>query len=214
MIYFLGILALIVFSVLMFPKQVKINLIRMKHGRYSYRYVKQFKKYANKSPFPYCFKDEIMPYLRLSSARRKNTLQLRSDMEILFEGTPYHTNLQDIIKRTEDPGCFNVFMIKNEELRAFGYQKQVFGCTVKAVYFFLGQTFVMGEYIIDDLSGVDIANIAKQLLIQTGTQTTDNLPNFIIDGENKTSVFFYENGFSLIIRYSDLSNDHFNELIK
>ena len=66
----------------------------MKHGKYSYRFVKQFKKYANKSPFPYCFKDDILPYLRLSISKRDSAERLKSEHDILFENIPFLTPVQ------------------------------------------------------------------------------------------------------------------------
>ncbi len=214
MLYFFGFIILLIIILILIRKQLRLRLIRTKHGRYSYHYIKQFKKYANKSPFPYCFKDEILPYLRLSHARRENTEQLSSDLHLLFEETPYHTPLHEIMDKLGNPDYFNAFKIKNSELRALGFQKQVYGLRVKVVFFFLNEFFVMGEYIFDDVSGIDVPAIAKKLMEQTGTSHQSNLLHFYIDGKNNSSIYFYDNGFSLIIRYSDLSNQNFLELIQ
>jgi hypothetical protein len=214
MISFVGFITLFIIFLVVFKKRLKLRLISLKHGKYSYQYIKQFKRYANKSPFPYCFKDDIMPYLRLSQAKRDNTEQLRTEMNLLFEETKYQTPFLLILNKYGNPDYFNAFKIKNIELRALGYQKHVFDTKAKAVFFFLNESFVMGEYIIEDISGIDLTVIGKKLMDQTGIKQINSFQSLFVDGKNNSSIFFYENGFSLIIRYSDLGNKQFNELIQ
>ena len=65
----------------------------------------------------------------------------------------------------------------------------------------------MGEYIIDDLAGINLEEIAGQILNLSKTETNNKTLHFIIDGKNENSVLFYENGFSLLIRYHNRSDE-------
>lgn len=212
-IYFLGILAVLIIFIILFRKQVRLRLISIKHGKYSYKYVRQFKKYVNKSPFPYCFKDDIMPYLRLGNAKKDNVDHYPSEMILLFEGIPYYSSLQEIIEKYGKPDCFNAFNIKNQELRAYGYNKSILGIPVKAVFFFIFESFVMGEYLIDDLTEGNIQSVSKSLMDKCGVIPRNDAMHYYIDG-NETSVYFYENGFSAMIRYMNQANVTLHELIK
>lgn len=212
-IYFLGILAVSIIFIFLFRKQVRLGLISIKHGKYSYKYVKQFKKYVNKSPFPYCFKDDIMPYLRLGNAKKDNVDHYPSEMILFFEGIPYYSSLKEIMEKYGKPDCFNAFNIKNQELRAYGYNKSILGIPVKAVFFFIFESFVMGEYLIDDLTEGNIQSVSKSLMDKCGVIPRNDAMHYYIDG-NETSVFFYENGFSGMIRYMNQANVTLHELIK
>ena len=201
MLVFTGILVLFSALAIFFRKQITLYFIRLKHGKYSYQFVKQFKKYANKSPFPYCFKDDILPYLRLSISKRDSAERLKSEHEILFENIPFLTPVQSIINHYGNPNCFNAFIVKGIELRVFGYNRILFGNQIKVAFFIVGNVFIMGEYIIDDLAGINLEEIAGQILNLSKTETNNKTLHFIIDGKNEKSVLFYENGFSLLIRY-------------
>jgi len=207
MLVFTSILVLISALAIFFRKQLKLYYIRMKHGKYSYQFVKQFKKYANKSPFPYCFKDDILPYLRLSISKRDSAERLKSEHDILFENIPFLTPVQSIINHYGNPNCFNAFIVKGIELRVFGYNRILFGNQVKVAFFIVENVFIMGEYIIDDLAGINLEEIAGQILNLSKTETNNKTLHFIIDGKNENSVLFYENGFSLLIRYHNRSDE-------
>jgi len=213
LIYILGTTALVIYFILMFRKRIWITMIALQHGKYSYTYVKQFKKYANKSPFPYCFKDDIMPYLRLSMVKRDQAHHFESEKTLLFEDIPYNASLREIVKKYGKPDCFNTFKIKDNELYAYGYNKSVFNTPMKVVFFFIFESFVMGEYLIDDLQRVNIQELSKLFLHELGVISKNESLHYFIDGKNGTSVHFYENGFTAMVRYTNQTNDPVKELV-
>jgi hypothetical protein len=196
---------------LIFRKFLKLNFTRLIYGKYSYEYVKLFKKYTRKSPFPYCFKDDILPYLRLS--RNKPDVKLfMTDKDLLFESVPFGIDDSQLLVAWKNPDCFNVFRINGVELKAYGYFIMEFDKKTKAVFYFLEDIFVMGEYIIEHVNEGDIARISAQLL--QSFDISENRPYNRFFAENKeTSVYFYENGFSVIVRFTDKLNKEFQELV-
>lgn len=214
MLVFAGVLVLFATLVFIFRKQIRLYLIRMKHGKYSYQFVKQFKKYANKSPFPYCFKDDILPYLRLSISKRDNAEWLKSDHDILFENIPFHTPLQTIINYYGEPDCFNVFTIKGMELKVFGFSRNLFGNRVIVAFFIVGNNLIMGEYIIDDIGGINLEEIAGNIVKTAKAESANKSLHFIVEGKNNSTILFYENGFSLLIRYFHRNDEILRKMIE
>ncbi|OQX75845.1 MAG: hypothetical protein B6D61_09710 [Bacteroidetes bacterium 4484_249] len=210
----ISVILLIILLSVIFRKLIKLKLLQIKYGKYSYKYVSKFKKFTNKSPFPYCFKDDIMPYLRLMENKRENADIYFSEKNVLFEDTPLSIKANDLLKTRGEPDCFNIFKIKELELLAYGYRIEKFGTSTKAVFFFLKDEYVMGEYIIDDVSNVDINSVAEKILQNTGVSTENKSTLFYVDCKNKTSVFFYENGFSILIRYVNATIGQLNEIME
>jgi len=198
---------------LIFQKQIRIALVRLKYGRYSYRYVNQFKKYANKSPFPYCFKDEIFSYLRLTSYKKAETVIYDSEKIILFEDVPTRLTFDAILRQYGKPDCFNAYQIQNKELRSWGYYKKLFGVEVQAVFFTLNENYVMGEYIIENSTAVDIDKFTAALKTKYGIVDTGQSSPFKIKGTETTSLLFYDNGFSALVRYYNMTDNGLMELI-
>lgn len=214
MLVLVGVLVFFASLVIIFRKQIRLHLIRMKHGKYSYQFVKQFKKYANKSPFPYCFKDDILPYLRLCISKCDNAERLKSEYDILFENIPFHTPLQTITKYYGEPDCFNVFIIRGIELKVFGYSRNLFGNRVIVAFFIVENNLIMGEYIIDDIGGINLEEIARQIAKTAKAESENRTLHFIVEGKNNNAVLFYENGFSLLIRYYDRNDEILRKMIE
>jgi len=206
------ILAGILVLALIFRKFLKLLFLRIIFGKYSYEYVKQFKKYARKSPFPYCFKDDILPYLRLSRQRPESIKVFEIDKEIHFESIPFGLDEEKFFDNWKSPDCFNVFRINDMDLKAFGYLIDEFNLNTKAVFYFLDDIYTMGEYIINNIKESDILNVSKQILEKYEITPQKTLNRFFIESKN-TSVYFYENGFSITIRFTDKTNDEFKVLV-
>ena len=199
---------------IVFRKQLKLKIIQIKYGRYSYEFVKQFKKFTNKSPFPYCFKDDILPYLRLEQNIKVSVKNFKSGKPCVFESIPFGKFNYEVLAGKAYPECFNVFKIKNSELRSYGYYNNQFGSDAKAVFYFFDNIFFMGEYIFENSQNIDKSVFFKDLISQNDMEQIQILNQFIVLCENNTSIFYYDNGFTITIRYSDLSNTKFNEIIR
>ena len=205
---------ILIFCGIIFRKQLKLKMIQIKHGRYSYEYVKQFKKYTNKSPFPYCFKDDILPYLRVANKKREIIKNFKSEKPCVFENTSFGKSKNEVLTGKADPDCFNIFKIKDAELRSYGYYKNQFGSEAKAVFFFFDKLFFMGEYIFENSRNIDKSVFLSDLISQNDLDQIQTLNQFYVSCRNNTSLFYYDNGFTITIRYSDLSNTNFREIMQ
>ncbi len=213
MVFLVVLIVSILLSVIYY-KQLKLHIIQVKYGKYSYAYIKQFKKFANKSPFPYCFKDDILPYLRLSLFKKDEVNIFASEKNLLFDGRKFHCQINEIIKDFGTPDCFNAFIIKGMELKAFGYSSEESGIRLNKIFFFTDNEFFMGEYHIDELNTYDSINIADKILEKFGIKEKNHATHFFVEDKNKNEILFYENGFSILIRFVNNSDAKFLELIK
>jgi hypothetical protein len=187
--------------VLVFRKIIWLKSIQIRYGKYSHQYVKRFKKLTNKNPFPYCFKDDIMPYLRLSFRPNNESLVYRTSNPVLFENTPFSSLRDDVFTQNAKPYCFNIFRISNQELSAYGFINDHISPGAKTVFFFLNDGFCMGEYIIENINEQNVLDISKKLL--SDFRITGNLSAlcYFIEDDLGRRIYFYENGFTLTIRY-------------
>lgn len=212
-IVFLSFIILIIILSIVFKKQLTLRIISIRYGKYSYPFVKKFKKFANKSPFPYCFKDDIMPYLRLVKSKKEKSAQYYSEKNVLFENLDYNLTIDELLKNQGEPTCFNIFQIKGSEIKAFGYTIEKFNVRVKAVFFFINGIYFMADYLADNIKELDLKKVAEFLFNQTDIKEYQFASSFVIDCNNHTSILFYENGFTLLVRYLNTNNKQFQEII-
>jgi hypothetical protein len=197
-----------------YRRAIRFKIIKLLHGKYSYDYVYNFKKLTNKSPYPYCIKDEILSYLQLAINKRSLADHYTTGNTILFENLPFHTRLDKILKIYGEPDCFNAYLIKNFELKVFGFTKNNFNTSVNTVFYFFLNEMVMGEYIITTSKEITVESISKAILSREGVKSDKISNHFFIDFEDKSSAYFYENGFYILIRYIDWNNKLFFKLIE
>jgi len=197
-----------------YRRAIRFKIIKLLHGKYSYDYVYNFKRLTNKSPYPYCIKDEILSYLQLAINKRSHAYHYTAGNTILFENLPFHTRLDKILKLYSEPDCFNAYLIKNFELKVFGFTKNNFNTSVNTVFYFFLNEMVMGEYIIASSKEITVESISRILLNREGVTSEKFSNHFFIDFEDKYSIYFYENGFYIIIRYIDWTNKLFFRLIE
>lgn len=198
---------------LVYRKKIRLQIVMLVHGKYSYDYIRTFKKYTNTNPFPYCVKDEILPYLRQSGKANPNVIHYTTLKEPLFEDMPFHIGLPQILKSYGKPDCFNSYLIKGFEVKAFGYYRDVFGSDVLAVFYFFLDKLVMGEYILTESKESLISKFRDTLLEKAGVNDETPVNHFFIDYDEKKSVYYRENAFSVVIRYVNRTDKLFADLI-
>lgn len=205
-------ITLIILSVI-FRKQIRLKLLQMLHTKYSYEYVTQFKKYTNKSPFPYCFKDDILPYLRLINNKKKEILTIESAIPYKFENSDFGEIKEIVLKDQPKPDCFNIFRIGEAELRAYGFEENSFDTQLKTVFFFLGNSLVMGEYIMDSSNNIDNNKILATYISKDALEQIETKSKFLISCADNTSILYYDNGFTTTVRFVDLKNQQLMNIV-
>lgn len=194
-----GSLLIILFLVLIFRKLLKVFLVGLIYGFYSYRYLHIFKKYYIRSPYQYCFRDEFISHLIYILSKKDEIPCYKSKKDISFEDTPYFTNYKDFIKRKGNPYCFNAFHFdySNFEIKALGYQEKIAGSMAIIVFYFMNDSFFMGEYIFRKPKTDVKANLTEHFLMKNDVEED----NFYIENSKNRIVHFQNTGFSIDIKY-------------
>ena len=210
----IGLTLFIIIFAFILKKRLKLLILKLKYGKYSFNYLRQFKKYAKKSPFPYCFKDDIVPYLKEFTYRKKTSDQFKSEKEMIFENTSYSLNLSDFTKSHGTPDCFNAFSVKGSEIRVFGYKCSKFNTESKTLFYFIDDIFFMGEYLIENISKFDYYTLAGNILLENNVDSNKSTSHFYIDSGEDSTIYFTENGFTLSIKYIDNTNEKIREIMR
>lgn len=209
----LVLILIIIFLIIFLFKKIKLYIIQIFYGKYSYKYVSRFKHYTNTSPFPRCYKDDLIHHIIMFKKRDKNSKIYKTDNIIQFDNIPFLTDYNKFTAIKGKPQCFNAFIIDNDEVRVIGYNQSKFDTDILTLYYFINNVFFMGEYIINNITKINTENISKIILNKYFKQSIENSNSFYIENTNDTTIYFGDNGFSLFIKYFYLKNTQINDYI-
>jgi hypothetical protein len=186
-----------------FRRGIILTLIRVIYGRFSYEFFHFYKKYFIRSPYQYCFRDELIAHL-LFMVSKKESPSFKSSKEIYFENTPYYISYKDFLKKKGNPYCFNAFAFSQPDfvIKAIGYQATIAGSKAILVFYFMDDSFFMGEYIFKNPK-----NDIKASLIDFFLEKKD-IPgdNFYIENGEDRLIHFQDTGFTVDIKYLNMEN--------
>jgi len=195
----LGILFLMLILAYRFRKVMYLILIRMAYGHYSYEFLHTYKKYFIRSPFQYCFRDDFITHLLLILSKKKDIPSFKSSKEISFENTPYFIRYKDFLKEKGNPYCFNAFVFYqlDFEIKAVGYQTTIAGSKAIILFYFMNDSFFMGEYIFKNPK----TNIKASLIDHFLNIHELSEDNFYIENSKNRIIHFQNTGFTVDIKY-------------
>jgi hypothetical protein len=182
-----------------FRKILRLQLVGRIYGFYSYRYLNIYKRYFIRSPYHYCFRDDFIAHLLFIFSRREDIPSYKSRKDIYFENTPYLIKFHDFLKQKGKPYCFNAFNFSHLgfEIKALGYHEKVAGSKANIVFYFMNDSFFMGEYIFKKPRTDVKANLTEHYL---GTKELIE-DNFYIENSKDRIVHFQKTGLSIDIKY-------------
>jgi hypothetical protein len=195
----LGILILVIILIYRLRKAIYLTIIRMIYGHYSSEFFLTYKKYFVRSPFQYCFRDEFIAHLLFVLSKKKGIPSYKSVKEIYFENTPYFTDYKDFLKNKGNPSCFNAFVFKYSgfEIKALGYHETIAGSKAILVFYFMNDSFFMGEYIFKNPK----TNIKTSLLDHFLGLSELSEDNFYIEDTRNRIIHYQNTGFTIDIKY-------------
>jgi hypothetical protein len=187
-----------------FRKTIALAAIRMVYGQFSFEFYHLYKEYYVRSPHQYCFRDEFISHLLFVISKKKELPSYKSAKDIYFENTPYFIFFKDFLKKKGTPYCFNAFAFNEPDfvIKALGYQAIISGCKAVLVFYFMNDSFFMGEYIFKNPKKNIKASLMKHFV------GTDDIPedNFYIENSTNRIVHFQDTGFSIDIKYLTREN--------
>lgn len=204
----------IIIFLIRFLPNLGLFFTMLKHGKRSSKYIKKFKKRFNVSPFPYCMKEDIIFKFLMFYNNDKKAGKYDTGKNIQFGETSFFSEYSEFIKGKKNPICFNAEMMgESQEVKALGYTKQVFNTSLKALFYFLDDTFFMGEYILKDLEPDKKNTIQKILKDNYELDETPTGSRFYISNTLNRKIYYFDNGFSVSIKYISLENEKINKVL-
>jgi len=194
-----GVILLIIILIFRFRKVLKLNLIRLAYGQYSYPYHSTFKKYFVKSPFQYCFRDDFVAHILYVLSKKEEVPCFKSRKDISFENTAYFTKYKDLLKERGNPDCFNSFFFDHLgfEIKALGYQSNIAGSKATIVFYFMNDSFFLGEYIFKNPK----TDIKADMVFHFLGNKEMEADNFYIENTKNRIIHFHNTGFTVDIKY-------------
>lgn len=195
----LGLIILLLILFAYFRKAIVLTIVRMIYGQFSYEFYHLYKKYFIRSPHQYCFRDEFITHLHFIISKKDDVPSFKSAKDIYFENTPYFIKYQDFLKKKEKPYCFNAFSFDEPDfvIKALGYQSIIAGSKAILVFYFINDSFFMGEYIFKNPK-----NDIKAHLINHFLELKDfSADNFYIENTKNRLIHYQDKGFTVDIKY-------------
>lgn len=200
----LGLIILLILLGAIFRRIIALVTVRMLFGKFSFEYYHLYKKYYVRSPHQYCFRDEFISHLLFVISKKNDLPSYKSIKDIYFENTPYFINYRELLKKKGMPYCFNAFAFNEPDfvIKALGYQTIISGSKAVLVYYFMNDSFFMGEYIFKNPK-----NNIKASLMAHFTEEGDILAdNFYIENSKDRIIHFQNTGFTIDIKYLTREN--------
>lgn len=208
----LGIIIGTLLLIYRFRKFINLNIIRMTYGQYSYEFLSTYKKYFIRSPFQYCFRDDFIVHLLFVLSKKEEVPSFKSMKDIYFENTPYFINYKDFLKLKGNPYCFNAFIFDHPEfeIKAVGYQSTIAGSKAINLFYFMNDSFFMGEYIFKSPK----TDVKASLLDHFLNMKELAHDNFYIENTKNRIIHFQNTGFTVDIKYLNKENQSIVDNLK
>jgi hypothetical protein len=211
-IIFSGILFILLILIVRFRREIVVLSIRMMYGKFSYEFYNIYKKSFIRSPFNYCFRDEFITHLLFILSKKEEIPSFNSGKEIYFENTPFFINYKDFLKKKGKPYCFNAFAFNQPDfvIKALGYHATIAGSNSILVFYFMNDSFFMGEYIFKKPKN-DIKGSLTDHFLEIKDLPGDN---FYIENTKDRIIHYQNTGFTVDIKYLSRENKAIIENLK
>ncbi|MCK9423246.1 MAG: hypothetical protein M0Q38_11675 [Bacteroidales bacterium] len=208
-----GLVLFIVFIKKQLIPVFRVWYITLVYGRYSLKYLEFFKENNLRSPHNNCIKDEITLHFMVFFRKIRNAQDFKTSINIDFGEIPFMSSDKLLRKLKGRPYCINVARFPNAKVKVVGYRDTQDGTTMKSLYYFLNDHFVLGEYNISESLHLNPDPLLKKLSSKylNGIALKGDVFYIIDPGGNQ--INFENNGFSIGIRYLYNADEHSNELL-
>lgn len=208
-----GLVLIIVFIRKKLIPMLRVWYITLVYGRYSIEYLEFFKENNLRSPHDNCIKDEITLHFMVFFRKIRNAQDFRTSTNIDFGELPFMSSYQLLKKLKGKPYCINVARFPEAKMKVVGYRDNQEGPTMKTLYYFLNDHFVLGEYNISESLHLNSDPFLKKLAFKylNGIVLKGDVFYIIDPGGNQ--INFENNGFSIGIRYLYNADQRTNKLL-
>jgi len=120
---------------------------------------------------------------------------------IQLENLEFGTHIKDIIQHKGKIHCANYIMLGEGTIKIIGYYKKILNASARLSFCMLNGIYFLGEYHFSKYDKTRNIQIAKFIQKEYGIEKSNYERNFYIEDEQGSILYFYDNGFSLSIKY-------------
>jgi hypothetical protein len=206
--------AFILLFILVNQKDFRLLLYKFFFGKYSYRYVAKFKKiYFMENPYPVCIQDDFRSHCQAFTSLQPDKPMPVTATKISFGSFDFYSNF-DAIKVSNTPTCYNVYKLSEKyTVKIIGFSVELMGSKIRECYFFINDSFFMGEYIFPDVSELKNDNLIKMLASKYEIPEQETNQVFYIRDAQDSLIYFNNNGFTISIQYINRKQPFVNEVL-
>ncbi|MCD4736531.1 MAG: hypothetical protein K8R53_10840 [Bacteroidales bacterium] len=203
---------LIVVLLFLYRKRLSLLITKWMYGKYSNQYIKRFKSLTRTNPYPYCLRADLYQHICLFGKRKSNSKSFKVDSGIIFDKTEFGATLENILKREGEPSCFNIDNINGHQVKIAGFPRQIAGHNLIARYYFVDNHLFKGDYFAKDIQTINKEELSKTVRAWYGLNSDPDITEFYIEGSDN-SIYFGDDGFSLLIKFIESGNPFVKELL-
>ncbi|MEI6883366.1 MAG: hypothetical protein WCO02_02665 [Bacteroidota bacterium] len=192
---------------------IKLGIINLRYGRYSFEFLEFFKENNLRNPHNNCIKDEISMHFFTFYKPGKNSQFFDTGTKIEFGDTPFLTTFKKMTKLKGEPECINISKFQSMRVRLIGYNETLQNMKMKTMFYFMGDRFVMGEYQFMDLNKLKTADIIAPLAVKYLKGENIVSDNFYISDQSGDKINYEHNGFTITIRYFYRGDAEVNKIL-
>jgi len=205
---------ILIILILVFKIRIYLFFIKAVKGKFSYEYVQFYKDHNIRSPFVPCLKDEILMKLIMFLDLNNRSQIFKTHLTIQFGNTKFLEPYHNIYKSKGKPICFNSLKENKIDFKVVGYRENFLEEGIKALYYFVNDKLIMGEYVFLDVSRSNSDNIIELLCKKYEIGLKVETETFYVDDDDNSQIYFENNGFDISIKYFYKKDRESIELLK
>ncbi len=203
-----------------FIQQLHLFFCRLLHGVSSPQYQEVIKKYSQRKKEPQkltlCFNNETLLHFDKIIQMKDSFPNYQTSIPINMDGIRFGEDLKKIIQIKGEANCINNDTLGEENIHVNGYREFILGKQVKILFFTCREKFFFGEYLFNN--GLkEIQQPLAELILKkyqiTVADVTELSSSFYIRDDAGALLCFYDDGFSLFIKYYHASLSPVHEFL-
>jgi hypothetical protein len=200
----LGMLLVAGFAIVLFNQYLRLMFTRILWGRFSIRFIKQYRKLYGEPPFERAINSRLYDHLlNLVISWGKNEISELTAKKIRFSRFGDGCTLRSLIKQKGKPKYFDCKKLEDGGLMYAGYDKDIEGTKIREIYYFINDSYFMGEYYFnyfDTKINIGFVN-AFYSLIDFNNNGKENLKSEITINDKQYVRWYQTNDTSVLVKY-------------
>ena len=182
-------------------------------GKYSSRFNQYCQQKDIPTPYKLCYHDDPDHHIYEIFFPNTKFQIYHSTERVGFEKTAFFSSRKKHRKKYKKIYGYSILHIEGKDLRVFCYRKDVYGHRAKVLYYFLDDTFILGEYVFMSYTKDKVSEIANKLAQTYHVNLKDAAASYYIEDANHGRIMLNDTGFDLNIKFLNLGNEGINDFL-